>query len=250
MKVYYTSINPPNDLLTEIIPVKKIFSDLLTKGESEYQSLGGIQSLFHCPATKDFNHNRFSITSTYDLTLKISNNPNLIGDFSYAVEEFKMFSHDEDAAFNDHVAVRDSKHKLLSLVIPHIWFMPEKPVIMRQEAALYSNSDFSKKTHLVSAQFDAYKHPRPLDISFFVKENVETIKFNYESRLYDIKFETDEEVELVPFTLDNELIQLQGRFDKTKNFTKKVFSLEKWYHLNSINNYPKRIINYIEKNSL
>lgn len=249
MKVYYTSINPPNDLLTEIVPVKKIFSDLLSKGESEFQSHGGIQSLFHCPATKDFNRNRFSVTSTYDFTLKIFNNPNMIGDFLYKIEEFKMFGREEDVAFNDHVVIRDSKHRLLSLSIPHIWFMPEKPVVIRQEAAIYSNSDFSKKTHLVSAQFDAYKHPRPLDISFFVKENVETIKLDFESRFYDIKFETNEEVELVPFTIDHELLELQRRFDKMKNFTKKIFSLEKWYHLNSINNYPKRIINHIEKNS-
>ena len=246
MNVYYACLEPKNALLHPPEPVlNEVRKNLIEKDFSNFNNftqLGGADALTKCPAfVKDFK-NKFAIKSIFDYNIdnQMQDGVRVYGSNIGGEEEFKQT-----------LLIRDANRGLLSLLLPHIWFIPDKPVMMSQSTATYSNSHFSHNTYLIEGSYDSYRHPRSTDISFFIKNFNEPIQIREGDTLYYLKFHTEEKINFIPFAMDDNLSMMNDhRMRAFKNRSVKNYALDFWYKLNKSNGYPKRILDYIKKNSL
>lgn len=247
MNVYYSCTEPSNSMVIEpdsaFNEMKKTLFETPLGNFNNIEVAGGSQALLKCPAFTDKLKNTFVVRSIidFDLISKVENGQRVYG----------TMNGEGGPAFEKTFMIRDANRGLLSLVPPHIWFIPDKPVIMSQLNAIYSRSSFVDNTHLIEGSYDSHRHTRGTDVSFFLKDPDKGFTLSYGDPLYYIKFDTDEKINFIPFTMTEELYAMSiGRMDTIKNRTLKVRTLDFWYKLNKSNGYPKRILDYIKRNSL
>lgn len=195
-------------------------------------------SIIRCPATRDFLHNYYSLSSIYRYNIFLD------------AENKKAWSDLYDQNFFDnHVKVRSYNHRSLSFLIGYIFFVEEESLLMSMHQPFLEDNIINNTCILYPGQFDIGKWFRNLDFGFRLKKSADKFVINEKDIYAYVKFHTDEDINFIQFRPSRELRDLTNDIGNARNYqpSNMYRSLEYRYESFSTKNL---ILQEIKKNIL
>ena len=229
INVYWSELD--DEWLRATVPQEVRKTHFLTDA---FQEIG----ITRCPATRDFLHNYYSLSSIYSYNIFLDS------------ENQKCWSDLYDQNFFDcHVKIRSYRHRSLSFMMQYIFFVEEESLLMSMHQPFLEDNIINNTCILYPGQFDIGKWFRNFDFAFRLKKSVDKFVINEKDIYAYVKFHTDEDINFIQFRPSKELKDLVADVGKAKNYqtTKTYRSLEYRYESFSTKNL---ILQEIKKNIL
>lgn len=194
--------------------------------------------IIRCPATRDFLHNYYSLSSIYNYNIFIDS------------ENQKCWSDLYDQTFFDtHVRVRSYNHRSLSFMMRYIFFVEDESLSISVHQPFLEDNIINNTCILYPGQFDIGKWFRNLDFGFRLKKSADKFVINEKDIYAYVKFHTNEDINFIQFRFNKELRDLLNDVHQsTKNQPLNTYrSLEYRYESFSIKNL---VLSEIKKNIL
>lgn len=216
------------------------YPEVTRLSSSIFKSMKGIddpQEAYHkCPAVQGYIENVFELRSPVDFEI-IRNSD---GGF---------YTNSTNQAFwDDFIFVRNQN--LLSFNIYYL-MIPDFDVDIEVTSAHFTDNDFTRKTMIVPGKYNPYKWIRPLQCSFAIRDNVESIKLNRGDPIIYVKVCTPNKIKMKKFVATSFLNESIARNLKIKmSYNKKITPLNYWYELYESSKIRKKIMSEITANTL
>ena len=193
-----------------------------------------------CPAYVDSVKNTYALKFPFDYDLN----------FDWQGEYVNSSCFDQKT-FNDHVYIRDLNNKLVTLHFNYIFFTEEKSLNLESLTAYTSDNNFINSTVIIPGVFDIGKWFRPIDCTFMVKQNVDTIKMKEGDQWNHTRFHTNKKVKLQKFYYNKKLDFLSTNLVNVRNYkTPKANSWDYYYDTFDRSKYKDYILDEIKQNLL
>lgn len=236
--VYYFALHPSLTLSSH--DPQEVFIEDPVSVNKEYALLSknnkNATGLERCPAFRNYFNNTFSIKSPYDYSFEVDSN-GYVSTKDYDQDFF-------DRVFN----IRSSDQKLVSIKMTSLNIIPDKSVEMSQLHPSFGIGDISRKSNIVPGVFNPYLHPRSLESAFWLNEG--SYNINTGDDLFYIKFNTNEKIKFQRIFYNEEIMKLIESFYLQKEYTKSVWSLNKWYNYRQKSKITSRILDIIKDKKL
>jgi hypothetical protein len=188
-----------------------------------------------CPAVSDSMINMYGLSSIYDYEL-------------YVDDDFKVSSPVHDQKFYDsHVIIRDISKKYFSFLQRYIFFTDAKSLELSiHPYPFMEQHDLSKSVYSVPGKVDIGKWFRPLDYSFYIKDDFNSFKINQGDIYSYISFNTKEKIIFKKFAPAPSILMYSNAcVNSTTGVEYKRKPLEYFYNMFS---FKKQVLKEIKKN--
>jgi hypothetical protein len=154
-------------------------------------------NIIRCPATRDFLHNYYSLSSIYSYNIFLDS------------ENQKAWSDLYNQNFFDsHVRVRSYKHRIISFIMHYIFFVEEESLLISMHQPFLEDNIINNTCILYPGQFNIGKWFRNLDFAFRLKKSADKFVINEKDIYAYVKFHTDENINFIQFRPSRELRDL------------------------------------------
>lgn len=193
-----------------------------------------------CPAIKDSFHNVFDLKFPFEYKLT-----NL-----YNLRETSSPDYDQEF-FDKLVWIRDYDKRMINFNMHYYFITEEESLPLEISEPQLCDNDFNNKTMMIGGLFDFAKWPRPINVSFLVKNNVDEIQITPGTVYAQVKFYTKEKINFVKVRPTNEIFQIIGDFMKIRSFKpKQVWNLNQYYDMFKKMKIKKYLLKKIKENIL
>ena len=193
-----------------------------------------------CPAIKDSFHNVYDLKFPFEYKLVNLKNLREMGSPDFNQQFFEKL-----------IWIRDFEKRMLNFNMHYYFFTEEESLPLEISQPSFCDNDFSNKTMLIGGLFDFAKWPRPINVSFIVKENVNDIQITPGTVYCQAKFHTKEKIQFVKFRPTDEINQIIGDLIKVRSFKpKQVWNLNQYYDMFKKMKIKKYLLKKIKENIL
>jgi len=189
-----------------------------------------------CPAYQNVLNNTFCIKSKFDFTLGIENGKTVV-----------KHPYTNDNFVTEFTTTRAIEVKLFGIICPYIFYCDE-PLDMTLTGAHFNQNEFINNTMVLPGEFNINNWVRPIEIAFFMKNNVSEVKINDNDVLAYVNFNTSKKIIFKRFRITEDINNTIREFIRLRAYSKDFHNLEYFYNYFKINKMNKYIKNMIKEN--
>ena len=191
-----------------------------------------------CPAFKEKYKNTFVVKAFKDYYLEYT---------SQKDNSFRITSSDKnEKEFENSFMPRDISLKLGTLQWLNYYYS-DTSLEMETFPAYHFNTEFNQKTHFLDGQFNINKWFRPIDLTFFLKPQYNSLSIKRGDPLFYIRFKTKNNIKLSYFKYNSKLHEFSTQLVNYKEFNPHQ-PFKKLYDLFLEKKYNVRILKEIKNN--
>lgn len=215
------------------------FPEVTRLSTTVFKGMKGITNrneAFHmCPATQGFFENVFELKSPIDFEI-IRNDS----------DGFYTNMYDQPF-WDEFIQIRNKN--LLSFNIFYL-IVPDFDVDIEVTSAHFTDNEFTSKTMIVPGKFNAYKWIRPIQCSFAIRDNVNSIRINRGDTFLYLRICTDKKLKLKRFYETPFINHVIGKNMAIKDRKPAITPLSYWYEMYESSKIRKKIMSEITSNTL
>jgi hypothetical protein len=190
-------------------------------------------NMHHCPSFNAHMENMFALRSIYS--------------YKFGLRDGQLGTDDYDQAFYErHVNVKSVEKKLFSFQQSFIFFTDEESLPVTMSLPPYfEDNNITDRCVVLPGELDIGKWFRNTDLAFYLKKDCNEFQIE-EGEIYCyMKFHTTEKINFIQYRQTDKLNLMLLDVLRSKNYKKKVFSIEKFY---SMFRSKKMILKEIQEN--
>lgn len=190
-------------------------------------------NMHHCPSFNSHMENMFALRSIYS--------------YKFGLRDGQLGTDDYDQAFYErHVNVKSVEKKLFSFQQSFIFFTDEESLPVTMSLPPYfEDNNITDRCVVLPGELDIGKWFRNTDLAFYLKKDCNEFQIE-EGEIYCyMKFHTTEKINFIQYRQTDKLNLMLLDVLRSKNYKKKVFSIEKFY---SMFRSKKMILKEIQEN--
>lgn len=176
-----------------------------------------VAQINQCPAIVEELKTTYEIHSLFDYEF------NVIGN----TVKSNMY---DQAFFDKYITIRSSKHKLFSFMQQLIFFTEEDDLDASiNKFPFLEQNNITERCVLIPGRYNIGKWFRPIEFSFFMKNNFNSFKVGVDEVLYYVQFHTNKKINLVQFMFN----------EKLDEYARSCFTLKDYNRFYKLQNYYK-----------
>jgi len=214
INVYWACIENEWMRATEPEPVSSLFYK-----DRKYDKNYPDVNMHHCPSFNSHLENMFALRSIYS--------------YKFGIRDGQVGADDYDQAFFErHVNIKSIEKKLFSFQQSFIFFTDEESLPVTMSLPPYfEDNNITDRCTVIPGELDIGKWFRNTDLAFYLKRNYNEFCIE-EGEIYCyMKFHTTEKINFIQYRQTDKLNLMLLDVLRTKNYKKKVFSIEKFYSM-------------------